>query len=139
MNPVAYDTIAPNIAQVDVQGTLVTVHWKCPQSGRALGQSSASMSADPSVAAKVQASVQRSVVSEIIYGFARLIGSALGGAAGRVVSNAAYTAANDINERLTAGADYTETSRQQAIVTAFEAVRESFEWDAQQRRFVARP
>lgn len=138
MNPVAYDTIAPNIAQVDVEGALVKVSWKCPQSGRALGQSSAYMAADPSVAAKVQASVKRSVASEIIYGVARLISGVLGGAAGRVVSNAAYTAANDINQRVTAGADYTEASRQQAIVTAFAAVRDSFEWDAQQRRFVAR-
>lgn len=138
MNPVAYDTIVPNIAQVDVEGALVSVSWKCPQSGRALGQSRATMAADPSVAAKVQASVRRSVASEIIYGIARLIGGALGGAAGRVVSNAAYTAASDINERVTAGADYTEASRQQAIVAAFDAVKDSFVWDAPQRRYVAR-
>lgn len=138
MNPVAYDTIVPNIAQVDVQGALVSVSWKCPQSGRALGQSSASMAADPSMTARVQASVKRSVASEIVYGVARLISGALGGVAGRVVSNAAYTAANDINQRLTADADYTEASRQQAIVAAFDAVKDSFVWDEPQRRFVAR-
>jgi hypothetical protein len=67
-----------------------------------------------------------------------LVSGLLGGAAGRVVSNAAYTAAGDINSRVTAGSDYTEDSRKAAIVTAFEAVRPSFVWDEQRQRFVAR-
>ena len=84
------------------------------------------------------ASVKRSVASEVVYGAARFVASLLGGAAGRVVSNAAYTAAGDINSRATAGVDYTEASRQAAIVTAFETVKPSFVWDEPQRRFVAR-
>lgn len=138
MNPIPYDTIAPNIAHVDVEGSLIQVRWKCPLTGRELGQSSANMSADPSVAARVQASVKRSIASEIIYGAARLISGVLGGAAGRVVSNAAYTAASDINQRVTAGSDYTEASRREAIVAAFESVKASFVWDEQQQKFVAR-
>jgi hypothetical protein len=67
-----------------------------------------------------------------------LVAGLLGGAAGRVVSNAAYTAAGDINSRITAGSDYTEASRQAAIVTAFEAVKPSFVWDEQRKRFVTR-
>ena len=96
------------------------------------------MTADPSVAGRVKASVKRSVASEIIYGAARLVAGLLGGAVGRVVSNAAYTAASDINSKLTAGSDYTEASRQAAIVTAFETVKPSFAWDEQRQRFVAR-
>jgi hypothetical protein len=138
MNPVSYDTIAPNIAQVDVNGAIVRVSWKCPLTGREVGQSTASMSADPSVAARVQASVQRSVASEIIYGAARMVAGLLGGAAGRVVGNAAYTAAGEINSRVTAGSDYTEASRKAAIVTAFESVKSSFVWDDQGQRFIAR-
>jgi hypothetical protein len=138
MNPVSYDTIAPNIAQVDVNGAIVRVSWKCPLTGREVGQSTASMSADPSVAARVQASVQRSVASEIIYGAARMVAGLLGGAAGRVVGNAAYTAAGEINSRVTAGSDYTEASRKAAIVTAFESVKPSFVWDDQGQRFIAR-
>ena len=138
MTPVEYETIIPNIAQVDVNGGQVHVSWKCPMSGRAVGQSTASMSADSSVAARVQASVKRSIASEIIYGAARVIASMLGGAAGRVVSNAAYTAAADINNKVTAGVDYTEASRQAAIVAAFESVKPSFVWDDQRQRFVAR-
>jgi hypothetical protein len=96
------------------------------------------MSADASLTARVQANVKRSIASEIIYGAARLVAGLLGGAAGRVVSNAAYTAANDLNQRATAGVDYTEASRQAAIVTAFEAVQESFVWNEKERQFVAK-
>jgi|SRR5882672_5576338 len=138
MNPVAYDTIAPNISQVEVNDALVQVSWKCPATGREVGQSTANMTADASVTGRVQASVQRSIASEIIYGAARLIAGLVGGAAGRVVSNAAYTAAGDINSRVTAGSDYSEASRQAAIVTAFESVRPSFVWDDQRQRFIAR-
>jgi hypothetical protein len=138
MDPVRYDTIAPNIAQVDVNGAQVQVSWKCPVTGREVGQSTAAMSADPSVAARVQASVKRSIASEVINGAARLLAGMLGGAAGRVVSNAAYTAASDINSRVTAGVDYTEASRQAAVLTAFESVKPSFVWDEQRQRFVAR-
>ncbi len=138
MNPVTYDTIVPNISQVEVNGALVRVSWKCPLTGREVGQSTANMSADASVAGRVQASVQRSIASEIIYGAARLITGLVGGAAGRIVSNAAYTAAGDINSRVTAGSEYTEASRQAAIVTAFESVRPSFDWDDRRQKFIAR-
>jgi hypothetical protein len=137
MNPVQYGTIAPNIARVQVDGATVHVTWKCPATGQEVGQSSADMSADDAMTSRVQASVARSVASEVIYGAARFVAGLLGGAAGRVVSNAAYTAANDINTRVTANVDYTEASRQEAIVRAFESVKPSFAWDEGQRRFVA--
>jgi len=139
MNPVVYDTIEPNIARVETDGAQVQVFWKCPATGREIGQSSATMAADVSLSNQVQASMKRSIASEIIYGAARIVSGLLGGAAGRVVSNAAYTAANDINQRMTAGVDYTEASRQAAIVSAFESVKESFVWDDKRQHFVARP
>jgi hypothetical protein len=138
MNPVAYDMILANIDKVDVNGSQVEVTWKCPVTGRLVGQSAAAMSADPSVKSRVVASVKRSVASEVIYGAARFVASLLGGAAGRVVSNAAYTAAGDINSRVTSGVDYSEASRRAAIVAAFESVQPSFVWEEQRRQFVAR-
>ena len=138
MIPVGYDTIVPNIDSVDIDGAAVHVSWKCPVTGRQVARSTGHMSADASVTARVQASMKRSIASEVIYGAARLVAGLLGGAAGRVISNAAYTAAGDINQRVTAGVDYTEASRQAAIVTAFEAVQESFVWNEQQQRFVAK-
>jgi hypothetical protein len=71
-------------------------------------------------------------------GAARMVAGLLGGTAGRVVGNAAYTAAGEINARVTAGSDYTEASRKAAIVTAFESVQPSFVWDDQGQRFIAR-
>jgi hypothetical protein len=130
--------ILANIGKVDVNGAQVEVTWKCPVTGHVVGQSTATMSADPSVSGRVLASVKRSVASEVVYGAARFVSSLLGGAAGRVVSNAVYTAAGDINSRATAGVDYTEASRQAAIVAAFETMKPSFVWDEQRRQFVAR-
>ena len=137
MTPVRYEAIVPNILQVDVDGATVNVTWRCPVTAREVGRSSASMAADPSVTSRVQASVKRSIASEVIYGAARLVAGLLGGAAGRVVSNAAYTAANDINNRVTSGVDYSEASRQAAVVAAFESVQSSFVWDEQRQRFIA--
>lgn len=138
MNPVGYDVILVNIAKVDVIGAQVDVTWKCPVTGQVVGQSSGTMPADPSMSGRVLASVKRSVASEVVYGAARFVANLLGGAAGRVVSNAAYTAAGDINARATAGVDYSEDSRQAAIVMAFESVEPSFNWDEPRRQFVAR-
>jgi hypothetical protein len=61
----------------------------------------------------------------------------IGGAAGRVISNAVYTAANDINTRAVANVDYSEASRREAIVLAFDTVKSSFEWNDKRRQFVA--
>jgi hypothetical protein len=139
MDPVRYDTIVPNIGRVDVDGAAVKVTWTCPVSGREVAQSTAWMAADPSIGARVGASVKRSIAYEIIYGAARVVADLIGGVAGRVVSNAAYTAASDINQKATQSVDYTDASREAAIVSAFESVKGSFVWDDAKRRFVARP
>jgi hypothetical protein len=138
MHTISFDSISPNIAQASVDGAQVNVTWKCPVSGRVVGTSTGWMSADPSLTSRVGASVKRSIANELIYGAARMVSSLLGGAAGRVISNATYTAAADINARATSAVDYTEASRQAAIVVAFEAVKSSFTWDDARRQFVAR-
>lgn len=138
MSPISYDAIAPNIAHVSADGAQLEVSWKCPVTGHVVGTSTGTMSADPSLTSRIGASVKRSVASEVIYGAARLISGLLGGAAGRVVSSAAYTAAADLNSRATSDVDYTEASRQAAIVRAFESVKSSFAWDEARRQFVAR-
>jgi hypothetical protein len=136
MNPITYDAIEPNIDQVTVTNAQVEVRWKCPRTARIVGTSTATMAADPSMVGRMGASVKRSVASELIYGAARLVSGMLGGALGRVVNNAVYTAASDLNTRATSGVDYTETSRQAAVVAAFESVRSSFAWDDARQQFV---
>lgn len=138
MSTVSYESITPNIAEVRTEGAQVHVTWKCPATGRSVGASSASMSADPSLSSRVGANVKRSIASELIYGAARMVSSLVGGAAGRVISNAAYTAAGDLNARATSGVDYSEASRRAAIVAAFQAVESSFAWDAGRGQFIAR-
>ena len=137
MSAITYDSIEDNIEQVSVDGGVVNVRWKCPASGRRIGSSTASMTADQSITSRVGASVKRSIASEMIYGAARIVSGLIGGAAGRVISNAVYTAANDINTRAVAGVDYSEASRREAIVLAFEAVKSNFEWNDSRRQFVA--
>ena len=137
MSAITYDSIEDNIEQVSVEGGVVNVSWKCPASGRLIGSSTASMTADQSITSRVGASVKRSIASEMIYGAARIVSGLIGGTAGRVISNAVYTAANDINTRAVAGVDYSEASRREAIVLAFETVKSSFEWNESRRQFVA--
>ncbi|MFO1298109.1 MAG: hypothetical protein U1F25_17695 [Rubrivivax sp.] len=137
MNAVSYDAISPNIAEARTDGAEVRVTWRCPATGRAVGESTASMAADPSLTSRVGASVKRSIASELIYGAARLVSNLVGGAAGRVISNAVYTAANDINTRATSSTT-SEASRQAAVVAAFETVKDSFAWDEKRRQFIAR-
>jgi hypothetical protein len=137
MSAIPYDSIVDNIDRVSVDGAVVTISWKCPASGRLVGTSTATMTTDQSLTSRMGASVQRSVANEMIYGAARLLSGFIGGAAGRVISNAVYTAAGDINARAVAGADYSEASRREAIAVAFEAVKSSFEWNESRRQFVA--
>jgi hypothetical protein len=138
MDPIHYETIAPNIGQVQVNGAQIQVTWKDPDSGREVGRSTSYMAADTALGSRVGASVKRSIVSEVVYGLARLISGRVGGVAGRVISNATYTAANDVNARATSNVGYTEASRRAAIVSAFESVRASFEWDDQRQQFRAK-
>jgi hypothetical protein len=138
MDDIKYDSIVANVAQVNVDGAQVKVTWKCPVSGRTVGESTAWMAADPSLGSRVGASVKRSIAYEIIYGAARMISGMVGGAVGRVINNAVYTAAGDLNNRATADVDYSEQSRQTAIVAAFETVKSSFAWDEGRRQFIAR-
>jgi len=138
MSAVSYESIAPNLAEVKVNGASVEVTWKCPATGRTVGTSTATMAADASLAGRVGANVKRSIASELIYGAARLVSSLVGGAAGRVISSAAYTAAGELNTRATSGVDYPEASRRAAVVAAFEPVKGSFVWDEGRAQYIAR-
>jgi hypothetical protein len=138
MSQIEYDTIAPNIANVSVDGSNVRVTWRDPDTGRIVGESAATMSADYSMGGKVQSTIKRSIVSEVSSGAARFLGGLLGGAAGRVVRDAAYTASSDVQSRASSAAQYTEASKRAAIVSAFASVQNNFTWSHEKQRFVAR-
>lgn len=136
--PVTYERIAASIAAVTVHGAEVRVHWKNPLTGAPMGESSAMMSVDTSLAARVKAQAKRSVVQEIAAAFMRALTGALGGSAGRIVRDMAYTASHDLQTRALAGVNYTESTRREAVVRAFAAVQDRFTWEASSRRFVVR-
>lgn len=136
--PVTYERIAASIAAVTVHGAQVRVHWKNPLTGAPMGESSAMMSVDTSLAARVKAQAKRSVVQELAAAFMRALSGALGGGAGRIVRDMAYTASHDLQSRALAGVNYTESTRRDAVVRAFAAVQERFTWDPSSRRFIAR-
>jgi hypothetical protein len=140
--PVTYERIAASIAAVTVHGAEVRVHWKNPLTGAPMGESSAMMSVDTSLAARVKGQAKRSVVQEIAAAFMRALsgtlGGALGGSAGRIVRDMAYTASHDLQTRVLAGVNYTESTRREAVVRAFAAVQDRFTWDASSRRFIVR-
>lgn len=136
--PVTYERIAASIAAVTVHGAEVRVHWKNPLTGAPMGESAAMMSVDTSLAARVRAQAKRSVVQEIAAAVMRALSAALGGSAGRIVRDMAYTASHDLQARALAGVNYTESTRREAVVRAFAAVQDRFAWDAPSRRFIAR-
>jgi len=138
VNAISYDAIHPNIAEVRVIGASVQVTWKCPETGRRVGESSATMSSDASVGGRVKSSVKRSIVSEISSGAARFLGGLLGGAAGRVARDAAYTAASDLRSKADSALEYSEASRRAAIISTFSSVESLFLWDDRRQRFLAR-
>lgn len=138
MPAIDYDTIAPNVASVSVQGPQVRVTWKDPVSGAPMGESSATMSVDASVGGRVQESVKRSVVNEIASSALRFVSGLVGGSVGRVVTNAAYSASSELQSRALSGAGYTDASRREAVVRAFASVQNYFVWDEGAGRFVSK-
>lgn len=139
MPTINYETIAPNIGTVTINGGTVNVSWKDPLTGAPMGESSATMSYDSSLGGQMQSSVKRSVVNEIFYAAIRFVTSLLGsGAAGRVVSNAAYTASSELQSRALQNTGYTKATEREAVTRAFESVRDSFVWDEGKQRFVTK-
>lgn len=135
MSVLEYGTIEGNIADVRVTGSTVTVQWKCPRTGKPMGESSAGMRASESMGGRVGASVKRSVVSEVTNSAARFLGGLMGGAAGRVVRDAAYQASADVRYKAESAIQYNDESRRAAIVQAFASVQSSFVWNGEIGRF----
>jgi len=133
-----YELIQPNVQEARVNGDKVEVRWKCPVSGQEIAQSSATMTADTSAKARMSSTLKRSVVREFFYTLTSIVGRALGGSAGRVARDVAYTAAHQADQRADRSSRYTEASRRQAILTAFRAVEDRFAWDEGRKRFAAK-
>ena len=73
MPHVNYDNIEPNIAEVDIEGATVNVKWKCPVSGRVVGESSAGMSPVATTAKKATNAAKKALLFEALGALNRFI------------------------------------------------------------------
>lgn len=96
------------------------------------------MSPDHSVGNQVGGAVKRGIVRELMHGIAAALGRMLGGAAGRVARDAAWSGTSAVSHQVNTSTQYTERSRRDAVVQAFRSVQDKFAWDEQGKRFVAK-
>jgi hypothetical protein len=138
MSAITYDMIKPNVANVSTNGPTVEVAWKCAETGRDMGRSTAQQQTDNSVGGKVMTTVKQSVVREVGYGIVSLVSSFLGGSAGRVARDATWSAQSQIQAKANAASSYNETTRRAAIVQAFKQVESAFGWNNEKKIFIAK-
>ena len=136
--PLTYQHIARNVANVTTEGAQLRVLWKDARTAALAGESVATMVADASVGGRMRVTMKRSIVQEIAAGIMRAITGMLGGVAGRVVRDVAYSASYDLQSRALNGVAFTEDSRRDAVLRAFGDVRAHFVWDVQTGGFVVR-
>lgn len=137
-SPLTYQHLARNIANISTEGAQLRVLWKDARTTALAGESVAAMVPDASIGGRMRATMKRSIVQEIAASIMRAISSALGGSAGRVVRDVAYSASYDLQSRALASVAYSEESRRDAVVRAFAAVRHHFVWDGALGAFVVR-
>ena len=138
MANVTYDMIQPNVANVTTNGSSVEVFWKCAETGKDMGKSSAYQQADNSVGGRVTNTVKQSVFRELAFGAVNLVSSLLGSSAGRVARDATYSATSQYNANANASSSYNENTKQAAIVQAFKQVEPNFQWNEGKKIFTAK-
>lgn len=138
MAGITYDVIQPNVANVTTNGSTVEVSWKCAETGKDMGRSTAQQQADNSVSGRVATSVKGTVVREIGFGLVNLISSLLGSSAGRVARDATYSATSQYQANVRASSSYNENTKRAAIVQAFRQVEPAFQWNDGKKVFVAK-
>lgn len=136
MPHITYDTIEPNVAETEVDGSTIVVTWKCPVSGKIVAKSEAGMEAATSTARNMAQATQRTLIEAALQGFVSFISNTFGGVAGRVATSAAYPARAGAIQQVGRPV-YTKASENAATVAAFEQVRDKFRWDENRELFVA--
>jgi hypothetical protein len=137
MQPVTYDTIEPNIAEIDAQGDQVYVSWKCPSTGAIVGKTRGVMVPD-AMTTGVQKAVVRTAIGQILNKIVAAIGQTMGGFSGQVASAAVAPAAAGLISKASA-TRYTEGMRRKAVIQAFDGIKSKFHWDEDRGQFVASP
>src|SRR4029077_2344377 len=138
MIDITYEMIQPNVANITTNGSAVEVSWKCAETGKDMGRSTAQQQADNSVGGKVLTTVKQSVFREIGYGIVSFISSLLGGSAGRIARDATWSASSQLQSRANAASYYNESTRRAAVIQAFKEVQSKFNWSEEKKHFFAK-
>ena len=138
MIDITYEMIQPNVANITTNGSAVEVSWKCAETGKDMGRSTAQQQADNSVGGKLLTTVKQSVVREIGFGIVRGISSLLGDSAGRVARDATWSASSQLQSNVNAASYYNESTKRAAVVQAFKEVQSKFNWSEEKKHFFAK-
>ena len=138
MTDITYEMIQPNVANITTNGSAVEVSWKCAETGKDMGRSTAQQQADNSVGGKVLTTVKQSVFREIGYAFVSFVSSLLGGSAGRIARDATWSASSQVQSRANAASYYNENTKRAAVVQAFKQVEPNFRWNEGKNIFIAK-
>ena len=130
-----YDDIYRNIADSSVEGNTIRVSWKCPVSEEIVAESSAQIKADNSLQGNMYQELTRGIVQQTKGWFASLATSVLGGQAGNTVRRMGTTLANHVGKQQKYGS---EEAQKAAIVSAFEKVKEKFEYSDEYMFYTAK-
>ncbi len=138
MAKILYDTIEPNVADVDVQGAQVEVTWKCPVSGKVVGKSVATMQSGGTAATEVKNRVASSAVMSVVASLMPQAMRMFGPVGGQVAATAIRETGNVIRNEATKKR-YSVQSEHEAIVAAFETVKDDlFVWNEDRELYVAK-
>ena len=138
MPKVQYDTIEPNVADIDVQADQVEVTWKCPVSGKVVGNSVARMKNDAGAASNITKQVASSAVLNVVGSLLPQAMRLFGPLGGQVAATALNETGNVVRGQVTK-TRYSAQAEHAAIVEAFEQVREKlFVWNDDRELYVAK-
>lgn len=131
MSELTYEKLKNNIAEEEVNGSQVSVTFKCPVTEK-LHHAVATMRPSTGAAANVKKQAKNELLYAAKRGLRGLLRGVLGGGrAGAVAGNVAAQSVPNAG-----AATYDKAAQQAAVVQAFEAVIANFAWDEAQKAFV---
>lgn len=131
MSEITYERLKNNIAEESVNGSQVTVTFKCPVTEK-LHHAVATMRPAMGVGAQVKKQVKNELLYSAKCGLRSLLRGVLGG--GRVASSAGNVAARSV-PNASAG-NFDRAAREAAVVEAFQSLANEFAWSEEQQAYI---
>lgn len=131
MSEITYERLKNNIAEESVNGSQVTVTFKCPVTEK-IHHAIATMRPSTGVGAQVKKQVKNELLYSARRGLRSLLRGVLGG--GRVGASAGNAVARSVPN---AGSPvFDQAARERAVVEAFESVSREFAWSEEQQAWI---